>query len=124
MILSLKRLFPKETYTIGKLFIDDVYFSDTLELPWKDNEPMVSCIPPGTYPVKMLYSPSFKRALPHILDVPGRSSILIHPANWPSDLKGCVGVGKNDVRGGLSNSRFFSDVLNGMLKDGGTITIN
>jgi hypothetical protein len=31
MKLTLKRIALRDTYTIGKLYIDDVYFCDTLE---------------------------------------------------------------------------------------------
>ena len=35
------------------------------------------------------------------MDVPDRSYILIHTANWPHDVEGCIGVG----------DRFVSDAL-------------
>lgn len=73
----------------------------TLELPWRDNRPDVSCIPAGEYNVVRRYSPSFKRVTYWIQDVEGRSYILIHGANfagdvtkgWQSHLQGCITLG-------------------------------
>ena len=83
--------------TMGKLLIEGEPFCETLELPWIENEPDISCIPVGIYLVKMLMSPHFKVPMPHFLDVPGRTFIEIHGANSVHDLLGCIGVG--DVRG-------------------------
>src|SRR3712207_8695046 len=64
MILNLKRMYYKEDYTIGKLYIDGIYFCDTLEdkdRGLKDNDNILSikakkvfgktAIPKGTYKV-------------------------------------------------------------------------
>ena len=61
-----------------------------IELPWCDNRHAVSCIPEGRYRLTMRYS---LRRKTHILlnDVPGRSLVLIHPANNAlAELKGCI----------------------------------
>ena len=65
----------------------------TIELPWKDNEVRVSCIPAGTYTVKQHTSPS-KGSCFEIQDVPGRTHILLHVANWAKDVLGCIGPGQ------------------------------
>lgn len=83
----------------------------TLELPWKDNQRQVSCIPKGTYQLKRKYSPRFQRVW-EVKDVPGRSDILIHRGNFIHEIQGCILLGrgilpidpKNDVRG-ISNSK-------------------
>src|SRR5690606_274250 len=62
----------------------------TIELPWLDNQVRISCIPEGTYRLTKRYSEKFRH---HILlnDVPGRSYILIHPANDARrELAGCI----------------------------------
>jgi hypothetical protein len=59
----------------------------TLELPWLDNQRNISCIPAGQYPIRV----EGKRI--RVLDVPGRDGILIHVANKPSELRGCIAVG-------------------------------
>lgn len=65
----------------------------TLEPPWRDNQPFRSCIPVGRYRIQLAVSPRFGRNIPHLLDVPGRTDILIHPMNRPADTHGCIGVG-------------------------------
>jgi hypothetical protein len=62
----------------------------TIELPWRNNEVNRSCIPEGTYVLKRRYSTKFRWHI-EIKDVPGRSYILIHPANHAArELKGCI----------------------------------
>lgn len=74
----------------GSLFCGDTFICHTIELPWKDNHRSTSCIPEGRYQLVKRYSPKFKWHL-LIKDVPGRSVILIHPANDAmKELKGCI----------------------------------
>jgi len=47
-------------------------------------------IPDGTYPVSVTFSPRFKRILPLIGNVPGRSGIRIHRGTKPEHSKGCI----------------------------------
>ena len=47
-------------------------------------------IPVGTYPVSVTFSPRFKRMLPLIGNVPGRSGIRIHRGTKPEHSTGCV----------------------------------
>ena len=47
-------------------------------------------IPEGTYPVLVTFSPRFKRMLPLIGNVPGRSGIRIHRGTKPEHSKGCI----------------------------------
>ena len=69
----------------------------SVELPWRDNQPRKSSIPIGVYRCELVNSPKFGRVY-CVLDVPGRSHILIHAANFggdvelgfPSDLLGCI----------------------------------
>lgn len=83
--------------TLGNMLaIDDtdiVFQCKTLELPWKQNQRKVSCIPDGEYEVVRHESPKFGACF-WVKDVPSRDSILIHPANYVSDLLGCIGVGQ------------------------------
>ena len=72
----------------------------TLEPPWRDNKPGVSCIPPGKYVCKPHVSPRFGKCI-LVTDVPGRTDILSHSGNWAgdkargyrSDSQGCILVG-------------------------------
>jgi hypothetical protein len=72
----------------------------TLELPWKNNERRISCIPEGKYKAKPHISPKFGRCF-WIQDVPGRSEILIHPGNFTSQILGCIlpGTAHKDING-------------------------
>lgn len=97
--LSLVRDIKTKDQTQGQLFVLDgnlnvVFQCFTLELPWKNNKSNVSCIPDGEYNVKKRHSEKYGWHF-HILDVPGRSYILIHEANYVSELEGCIAVGKN-----------------------------
>lgn len=93
--------------TLGRLFVDGRQLCFTLERPWLDNQRGVSCIPEGVYHGAIQPSPHFKRDLPELLDVPGRSQILIHVGNYVTDSQGCILVGlhRDDVNRTLSNSR-------------------
>jgi hypothetical protein len=78
------------TGTNGKLYNNNSLQCFTIELPWKDNQPKVSCIPEGRYELKQRYSPRFSEHL-LICGVKDRSFILIHPANNASkELRGCI----------------------------------
>lgn len=141
MKLSLKRKFFGSTYTIGDLFIDGVFFCNTIEdvvrqlPPVCPNTPKgLNCtcpqkiyaetaIPAGTYKVTMEYSQRFKRCLPLLHDVPHFIGILIHSGNTQRDSAGCIIVGFNTVKGKVTNSRATSDKLNTILAKEKNITI-
>ena len=53
-------------------------------------------IPPGTYPLTVTYSPRFKRLMPLVSAVPGRSGIRFHPGTRPEHSKGCILVSRAD----------------------------
>tara|TARA_R110002050_G_scaffold201841_1_gene336991 strand:- start:34455 stop:34898 length:444 start_codon:yes stop_codon:yes gene_type:complete len=87
----------KQTLGAGVMLsaqLDNLLEFKTVELPWKDNEKYVSCIPPGTYTAIKHISPKFGPCL-WIQNVPGRSEILIHPANYWHDLLGCIAPGED-----------------------------
>lgn len=104
--ITIKRLWPKDKYTIGRLYINGEHYCNTLEPPLKEKAPNMAhpAIPPGTYRVKMHNSPKFKGLRPILLDVPGRSYILIHEGNHVSNTLGCILVGWNQKVGYLNNS--------------------
>lgn len=95
-----------ERSTLGIMTYKDKYFF-TLELPWKDNKKRVSCIPEGDYTVVLRdknQSGKFKYDHLHILDVPNRSYILFHVANYPNDILGCIGTGKTTAKDFVGSS--------------------
>lgn len=116
MIVKIVRTFKGAEYTIGKLYIDNQYFCDTLEdAVRKDGEKVYgkTAIPSGMYRVKKTYSPRFKKVLPEILKVPGFSGVRIHAGNTAKDTEGCVLLGLNKTKGAVINSQnavaFFMD---------------
>lgn len=82
--------------TFGRLSFG-AFVVHTTELPWRDNRQQRSCIPTGTYTVKLVNSPRFGRVY-GVTNVPGRANVLIHSANvagdveqgWTSQLHGCI----------------------------------
>ena len=93
--------------TLGILVYKGKYFF-TIELPWKDNKKRVSCIPEGDYTVVLRdknQSGKFKYDHLHVLDVPNRSYILFHVANYPRDILGCIGTGKTTAKDFVGSSR-------------------
>lgn len=67
----------------------------SLERPWKNNKPFISCIPKGTYTCKWTFSPKFLRYTYEIQNVQNRSGIRIHSANFYSQLLGCIALGNS-----------------------------
>lgn len=130
MKLKLRRIAKKETYTIGKLYVNGKYFADTIEdkdrhltqdTPlWKIREVKVAAktaIPTGTYNIRMdVISPKYSlkpwyitnchgARVPRLEDVPGFSGVLIHCGNTAADSAGCLLVGKNTAVGMVLESK-------------------
>lgn len=108
----LTRTFFEKKQTLGEFRLEQngkvLFECKTLELPWLNNQQQKSCIPAGTYQVVTRFSPKFKNHF-HVLDVPNRSYILIHPGNYYTDILGCILVGDRltDI-----NGDGYRDVLN------------
>ena len=96
MTISIVRKPSSDTETFGELFNEDgSSLCYTIELPWLDNHPQKSCIPVGTYVANTYFSPHHGFNVWRLDAVPGRSEIEIHPANFASELLGCIGVGRS-----------------------------
>lgn len=99
--VEVKRFSYGPNGTFGELFINGQFFCYTVERPWLGNKSGESCIPEGEYKLQPRYSPvvektsrgEFKEGY-EVTGVPGRQYIMIHVANVPSDLQGCLGCGK------------------------------
>lgn len=110
----------KQTLGVLTVFqgIDKIFECKTLELPFKDNQRRVSCIPTGTYQVEKRKSPSQGWSY-HIKDVKDRDWILIHKGNYYTDILGCVLVGSDhtDINGdGLRDVVRSGDTLGKLLE--------
>tara|TARA_R100001163_G_scaffold16341_1_gene14777 strand:+ start:13274 stop:13684 length:411 start_codon:yes stop_codon:yes gene_type:complete len=92
------RLNENRKQTLGRFFLFDgldvAFECCTLELPFKANIKNVSCIPTGEYKVSTRNSEKYGD---HYLveNVMMRDYILIHPANYYTQLRGCIAVGHN-----------------------------
>ena len=85
--MILQRIHQDFEHTTGKLMTDsDEFICWTLELPWKDNQRNVSCIPAGVYNCQ--WKRDDNRVM--VLDVPERDGIQIHIGNRTSDIQGCI----------------------------------
>lgn len=96
----LKRLESTDSGTFGRVTVDKKGFFSA-ELPWRDNEPMLSCIPEGVYECAWEFSPRFSRFTYLVQGVVGRAGIRFHPANHVGDeslglkteSQGCISLG-------------------------------
>jgi hypothetical protein len=94
--LTIKRLSDDGYQTLGLIFSPSNIVFHSLELPWKNNEHKISCIPKGIYDVEKRYGEKYGRHF-HVLNVPNRDMILVHPLNFSWQSLGCIGVGKGLV---------------------------
>ena len=134
MELRLKRIAKKDGYTIGRMYIDGVYFCDTLEdtdrgltqsmspaVIKSRKRKGITAIPTGRYMVTLnVQSQRFaKKAmyrfcngyLPRLLNVVGYEGVLIHVGNTPQDTEGCILVGRNTEVGKVLESRKTFEAL-------------
>lgn len=132
MELTVRRNYKGEAYTIGALYVDGVYFCDTLEDRVRDmtrevKVPGQTAIPAGTYPVIVNRSPRFGRDLPRLQNVPDFDGVLIHRGNTAADTSGCILVGENKVVGKVINSTGYelmlTDTIKSAIERGETVTI-
>ena len=140
MELRLRRIARMETYTIGRLYVDGVYFCDTIEdkdrglkqsLPASVNKAMkkagATAIPTGKYQVTLkIKSQRFSQRkqyefcggyLPRMINVPAFEGVLIHIGNTAKDTEGCILVGRNTKVGKVLDSGVTFRALYAKLKE-------
>ena len=129
MKVRIKRQYKKDTYTIGNLYINGVWFCNTLEdrdrglkQSMKTEEilkikiPSETAIPTGTYIIRMdivsqkysgikWYLDNFSGRMPRLDVVKAFVGILFHPGTTALDSAGCILVGMNKQKGKLLESR-------------------
>lgn len=139
MELFLERKYKKSNYTIGKLYINGKYFSNTIEdkdrnlnsnMPESQIKGLKvygeTAIPTGTYTIDMnTISPKFKDRswakpyggkLPRLLNVKGFEGVLMHVGNTCQDSYGCVLMGLNTKKGMVTNStEYFHKLMKELL---------
>ena len=134
MELTIERKYFKPTYTIGRLLVEGMYFSDVLEdkdrgltsgMPTSEIYKLKvygqTAIPTGRYPLRLSVSSKFRTRtwaarygglVPEILDVPGYVSIRLHPGTSCADTDGCPLPGMNRAVGKvLDSQRAFFDLM-------------
>lgn len=143
MELTLERKWKKAEYTVGNLYIDGKWFSNTLED--KDRglndsmskeeisglkKPKITAIPTGTYEITLnVISPKFSKypfynsinggRVPRLLNVKGFDGILIHVMDGSRGAElseGCIGIGRNLIKGGLLQGKEYYKKLYDILK--------
>lgn len=107
----------KRTYlllgTRGVLSEGEVPLCRTIERPESGD---VTCIPEGWYIAKKYNSPANKCQVWLLQDVPNRTMIEFHIANYPHELLGCIAPGTEDQTGpnmepGVANSKVAFDAF-------------
>ena len=121
--MKLVRTQFKDTQTVGKLYLNGVYFCDTLEDKNRDlnkngifdgDEKKVyaqTCIPFGQYKVIINQSPRFKRLMPRLLNVPHFDGILIHNGVTEKNSAGCILVGSYDGQKLVRSKEIFNKLF-------------
>lgn len=131
------RAWCKKGYTISRVFLDGKRFGDgkkycnSLEdedrgltsdmsvdeiLAVKNKHKGQTAIPRGRYKVTITYSPRFKKDMPLLNAVKGFTGIRIHPLNDANGSEGCIGFGVNDKKGWISNSKYWTGLVTGIIK--------
>lgn len=121
MTILVERVFNSPSYCISHVYVDGQYVCDAIE----DTDRMLdqsqtveyikahkiykeTAIPKGTYEIKLTYSPKFAQRnfakkyggkLPEIIGVPCWSGVRLHPANYATELEGCIAPGLNKIKG-------------------------
>lgn len=78
----------------GQLSIDRIFECFTVEPGAQPVNVGHPTIPAGRYKVILTKSPHLGYVTPEVLDVPGRTAIRIHIANFVTELLGCTAVGR------------------------------
>ena len=113
--------------TVGNLYLNGELLCDTLELPYRDNQRSISCIPAGEYKVRLRTAEeSATRNYLHLLveDVKDRTFILFHRGNSAKDTRGCILVGIGRQQDFVSNSTLAMDLLMKEILNLGGTSIN
>ena len=102
----------------GRLMIPE-FECFTVERPWRNNIPQESCIPLGTYDLRLgRYNRGGYPAY-ELIDVPNRSLIKIHRGNTSTDVIGCIALGQrlgwiNGQWAVTGSRRAFDDFMSAM----------
>jgi len=126
MELVLQRLYQGKDCTIGTLSAGRDVLCHTLENPWKNNKKNLSCIPEGFYSC-VPYSSEKYPDVWEVINVKGRTNILIHIGNYADDTEGCILVGSNvayNAKNMITNSSITMKKLHSEIGVGRSFTLS
>lgn len=125
MRITVKRQDMTPARTIGRMSIDGEPFCWVLEDAVRAGPKVYgkTAIPPGTYAVRLTWSPRFQRVLPLLEDVPGFEGVRIHPGNTELDTEGCILVGMGRTADAITESRKAFNALMLRLEKESSITL-
>lgn len=110
----------KTDCALGTILLPSGKVLKSIERPWLNNQPNISCYPEGAFLAKWIErsaSGKYKRVW-HIQDVPGRSGILWHVGNLVRHSRGCTLPGlKHGKLGGLPAVLSSGAGLNAMRRE-------
>ncbi len=151
--MKLIRTLSTPNYTMGHFELPNGEHILSLERPWVPAQcPIsmllspppcgtkgVSCIPPGIYFLENhmsedhpntlalfnhdLWVYHYEESIPITQRGIARTAVLIHPANWPEQLRGCIAPGLSGSKGYVNRSRDATSLLYQYLKAGDTLEI-
>jgi hypothetical protein len=126
MLIEVKRFEFKDTYTVGKMYIDNIYECYTLEDVVRTGAKVngQTAIPTGTYNLIINHSNRFNRDLPLLENVPNFTGVRIHAGNTSAHTEGCILVGTTwSGKDFIGNSRVAFNKLFEKLKKAKKVTI-
>jgi len=126
MLIEVKRFEFKDTYTIGKMYLDGQYECYTLEDVVRKGAKVngQTAIPTGTYNLIINHSNRFNRDLPLLENVPNFTGVRIHAGNTSAHTEGCILVGTTwSGKDFIGNSRVAFNKLFEKLKKAKKVTI-
>ena len=109
--IFISRIYQNEHKTLSECFVNEGFTTMygallsfvAVELPWRDNQRGISCIPAQVYEAEAIFRHSRRHLSDDdirkygiwLKDVPQRSGIVIHIANFVRQLEGCIAPGTN-----------------------------
>lgn len=130
MEITVERLWKKDTYTVGRMYVDGEFFCNTLEDKDRGLSDDMSveeikkikvysqtAIPTGEYNVTTVYWNKHKDYFPAVNGVKGFAGILIHGGVNEEHTLGCILIGENKIKGKLLNSHPYVRKLTTMVRE-------
>ena len=102
----------EEGYCLGRVFVDNVYFAESLEdqdryLEKGQNSKVYArtAIPRGTYEIQITMSSRFKKPMIQFMNVPSFVGVRAHGANKAKQLQGCTALGRVRTQDGVADCK-------------------